>query len=218
MKRRPPETRQSSQKWRESPVKSNKMDALRQWGGRADLTYSWFLGVVTLRKIAMHPTTSVMVVEALKELDSRKGVSKPAIQNFIKRKYPSVDNIRLKYFVRRALTKGLEDGTLVRPPNSTVTTGVAGKFRVKSGTLFFATFSWVAILWLKNLTPHRLTNVQYNYKCRNNDWDLRHRARSLFFWINDTRWRFNFCHLVVNHRISFGWHYVADINWSTKTF
>ncbi|XP_019736340.1 linker histone H1M [Hippocampus comes] len=87
-------------------------------------------GVVTLRKIALHPGTSVMVVEALKELDSRKGVSKQAIQNFIKRKYPSVDKIRLKYFVRRALRKGLEDGTLVRPPNSTVTTGVVGKFRL----------------------------------------------------------------------------------------
>ncbi|XP_051932661.1 protein B4 isoform X2 [Hippocampus zosterae] len=87
-------------------------------------------GVVTLRKMAMHPGTSVMVVEALKELDSRKGVSKQAIQNFIKRKYPSVDKIRLKYYVRRALRKGLDDGTLVRRPDSTVTTGVVEKFRL----------------------------------------------------------------------------------------
>ncbi|XP_077387055.1 linker histone H1M [Festucalex cinctus] len=87
-------------------------------------------GVVTLRRISMHPTTSVMVVEALKVLDSRKGVTKQAIQNFIKRKYPSVDNIRLKYFVGRALNKGLENGTLVRPANSPVTTSILGRFRL----------------------------------------------------------------------------------------
>ncbi|XP_077429013.1 linker histone H1M isoform X2 [Vanacampus margaritifer] len=87
-------------------------------------------GSVTLRRISMHPGTSVMVVEALKELDSRKGVTKQAIQNFIKRKYPSVDNIRLKYFVGRALKKGLENGTLVHPANSPVTTSIIGRFRL----------------------------------------------------------------------------------------
>ncbi|XP_061687555.1 histone H1-beta, late embryonic [Syngnathoides biaculeatus] len=77
-----------------------------------------------------HPGTSIMVMEALKALDSRKGVSKYAIQNFILHKYPTVDRIRMNYFVRRALKKGLENGSLVRPPNSTVTTGVVGKFRL----------------------------------------------------------------------------------------
>uniref|UniRef100_A0A3B5A414 Protein B4-like n=1 Tax=Stegastes partitus TaxID=144197 RepID=A0A3B5A414_9TELE len=83
-----------------------------------------------LRKIATHPSTAIMVKEALKELDSRKGVSSQAIQSYIKRKYPSVDLVRLKHLVRRALKKGIENGTLVRPANSTVTSGAMGKFRL----------------------------------------------------------------------------------------
>ncbi|KAM7402141.1 hypothetical protein PAMP_017406 [Pampus punctatissimus] len=84
----------------------------------------------TVRKIAAHPSTAIMVKEALKELDSRKGVSSQAIQNYIKQKYPSVDIVRLKHLVRRALKKGIESGTLVRPANSNVTTGAMGKFRL----------------------------------------------------------------------------------------
>ncbi|TMS19564.1 Protein B4 [Larimichthys crocea] len=68
-----------------------------------------------LRKVAAHPSTAIMVKEALKELDSRKGVSSQAIQNYIKQKYPSVDLVRLKHLVRRALKKGLETGTLLPP-------------------------------------------------------------------------------------------------------
>ncbi|XP_032369563.1 linker histone H1M [Etheostoma spectabile] len=83
-----------------------------------------------LRKLTAHPSTAIMVKEALKALDTRKGVSSPAIQNYIKQKYPSVDLVRLKHFVRKALNKGLETGTLVRPANSTVTTGAKGKFRL----------------------------------------------------------------------------------------
>ncbi|XP_022049662.2 protein B4 [Acanthochromis polyacanthus] len=83
-----------------------------------------------LRKLVTHPSTAIMVKEALKELDSRKGVSSQAIQNYIKQKYPSVDLVRLKHLVRRVLKKWLENGTLVRPANSTVTTGAMGKFRL----------------------------------------------------------------------------------------
>lgn len=89
-----------------------------------------------MRKGAAHPSTAVMVKEALKALDSRKGVSSQAIQNHIKQKYPSVDVARLKHLVRRALKKGLESGTLVRPANyNVVTTGATGKFRVTVGIL-----------------------------------------------------------------------------------
>ncbi|XP_031707903.1 linker histone H1M [Anarrhichthys ocellatus] len=83
-----------------------------------------------LRKLATHPSTAVMMKEALKELDSRKGVSSQAIQAYIKQKYPSVDLVRLKHLVCKALKKGIETGTLVRPANSTVTTGATGKFRL----------------------------------------------------------------------------------------
>ncbi|XP_075966979.1 linker histone H1M [Anarhichas minor] len=83
-----------------------------------------------LRKLATHPSTAIMMKEALKELDSRKGVSSQAIQAYIKQKYPSVDLVRLKHLVCKALNKGIETGTLVRPANSTVTTGATGKFRL----------------------------------------------------------------------------------------
>ncbi|XP_068451393.1 linker histone H1M [Clinocottus analis] len=84
----------------------------------------------TVRKLATHPSTAVMVKEALKDLDSRKGLSSQAIQSYIKQKYPSVDLVRLKHLVRKALKKGLETGTLMRPANSKVATGATGKFRI----------------------------------------------------------------------------------------
>ena len=90
-----------------------------------------FLVAATLRKLAAHPSTAIMVKEALKELDSRKGVSSHAIQSYIKEKYQSVDMVRLKHFVRRALKKGLETGTFVRPANSNVAAGLSGRFRVR---------------------------------------------------------------------------------------
>ncbi|CAG5980883.1 unnamed protein product [Menidia menidia] len=83
-----------------------------------------------LRKLSAHPTTAVMVKEALQALDSRKGVSSQAIQSYIKEKYPSVDLVRLKHLVRNSLKKGIETGTLVRPANASVTTGAMGKFRL----------------------------------------------------------------------------------------
>ncbi|KAM4740581.1 linker histone H1M [Anableps anableps] len=86
--------------------------------------------VVAVRKPTTHPSTANMVKEALKALDSRKGVSSQAVQNYIKQKYPSVELVRLKYLVRRALKKGIENGTLVRPVNARVTTGALGKFRL----------------------------------------------------------------------------------------
>ncbi|CAJ1052101.1 protein B4 [Xyrichtys novacula] len=88
----------------------------------------------SLAKLTSHPSTAIMVREALKELDSRKGVSSQAIQSYIKQKYPSVDQVRLKHLVRRALKKGIETGTLVRPANSNVTTGATGKFRLAPKT------------------------------------------------------------------------------------
>ncbi|KAM4613760.1 linker histone H1M [Polymixia lowei] len=72
----------------------------------------------------------VMVKEALKELDTRKGVSSQAIRTCIKQKYPTVDLVRLKNMVRKALIKGIESGVFVRPANSTFTTGAQGRFRL----------------------------------------------------------------------------------------
>ncbi|XP_028303396.1 protein B4 [Gouania willdenowi] len=87
-------------------------------------------GAVVMRKLPSHPSTIIMVKEAIKALDSRKGVSSQAIQSYIKQHYPSVDMVKLKHLVRRALIKGQENGTLVRPANSTMTVGAQGKFRL----------------------------------------------------------------------------------------
>lgn len=89
------------------------------------------LDTTALRKPLPHPPTAIMVKEALEELDSRKGVSTQGIQNYIKQKYPSVDAVRLKYLIRQALRKGIENGTFVRPPNSSESTGAKGRFRVR---------------------------------------------------------------------------------------
>ncbi|XP_016099981.1 linker histone H1M isoform X2 [Sinocyclocheilus grahami] len=83
------------------------------------------------RKVSPHPSTMEMVKEALKELDSRKGVSAQAIRGYIKEKYTTVDETRLKFMVRRALNKGIETGVFVRPANSgSTTTGAQGRFRI----------------------------------------------------------------------------------------
>eukprot|EP00063_Salmo_salar_P048148 XP_014022983.1 PREDICTED: protein B4 [Salmo salar] len=81
------------------------------------------------QKTPLHPPTMMMVKEALKELDSRKGVSSQAIRSYIREKYPSLDQVRLKYMMRKALNKGIESGVLVRPPNSTAS-GAQGRFRL----------------------------------------------------------------------------------------
>ncbi|CAL1609311.1 unnamed protein product [Knipowitschia caucasica] len=76
------------------------------------------------------PSTTAMVKEAIKALDSRKGVSSQAIQAYVQQHYPFVDPVRFKGLVRKALRKGLEDGTLVRPANSTAGTGATGRFKL----------------------------------------------------------------------------------------
>ncbi|KAK6321045.1 hypothetical protein J4Q44_G00080210 [Coregonus suidteri] len=81
------------------------------------------------RKTPLHPPTMMMVKEALKELDSRKGVSSQAIRSYITEKYPPLDLVKLKYMIRKALNKGIESGVLVRPPNSTAN-GAQGRFRL----------------------------------------------------------------------------------------
>ncbi|TRY88264.1 hypothetical protein DNTS_032456 [Danionella cerebrum] len=82
------------------------------------------------QKTSSHPSTMEMVKEALKELDSRKGVSAQAVRGYIKTKYPSTDESRLKSLVRRALTKGIDTGVLVRPAHAASMTGAQGRFRL----------------------------------------------------------------------------------------
>ncbi|XP_026578315.1 protein B4 [Pseudonaja textilis] len=77
-----------------------------------------------------YPPTLTMVTEAVGALNERKGSSTAAIKRYIRHNYPGVDPIRLKYYLRRALLKGLEKGYLVRPLNSSAQ-GATGRFKVR---------------------------------------------------------------------------------------
>uniref|UniRef100_A0A8C5RLD7 H15 domain-containing protein n=1 Tax=Laticauda laticaudata TaxID=8630 RepID=A0A8C5RLD7_LATLA len=76
-----------------------------------------------------YPPTLTMVTEAVGALNERKGSSTVAIKRYIRHNYPGVDPIRLKYYLRRALLKGLEKGYLVRPLNSSAQ-GATGRFKL----------------------------------------------------------------------------------------
>ncbi|KAJ7308151.1 hypothetical protein JRQ81_008665 [Phrynocephalus forsythii] len=78
---------------------------------------------------ARSPPTLTMVMEAVRALNERKGASAVAIRRYILHTYPAVDPIRLKYYLKGALAKGLEKGQLVRPPNSSAQ-GATGRFKL----------------------------------------------------------------------------------------
>nr|XP_028594361.1 protein B4-like [Podarcis muralis] len=74
---------------------------------------------------AQHPPTLTMVMEVVKTLDERKGVSVVAIKCYILDSYSRVDPICLKY----TLAQGLERGCLLRPQNSSAL-GATGRFKL----------------------------------------------------------------------------------------
>ncbi|XP_030648765.1 linker histone H1M [Chanos chanos] len=107
-------------------------DPVTETSGKTEADVDGTSKAQTARKVSLHPPTILMVKEALKELDSRKGVSTQAIHGYIKEKYKSVDETRIKYMVKKALTKGIETGVFVRPANSTGR-GAQGRFRLAKG-------------------------------------------------------------------------------------
>lgn len=76
-----------------------------------------------------HPPVLRMVLEALQAGEQRRGTSVVAIKVYILQKYPTVDAIRLKYLLKRALNTGMQRGLLARPTNSKAK-GATGSFKV----------------------------------------------------------------------------------------
>ncbi|XP_019501497.1 PREDICTED: histone H1oo [Hipposideros armiger] len=82
-----------------------------------------------IRAPPRHPTMLRMVLEALQAGEQRRGTSVMAIKVYILQKYPTVDAIRLKYLLKRALDTGMQRGLLVRPTNSKAK-GATGSFKL----------------------------------------------------------------------------------------
>ncbi|XP_078518549.1 histone H1.8 [Lissotriton helveticus] len=78
----------------------------------------------------LHPSTLSMVLEALRKNTDRKGATVPSIRTYILTTYPSVDSVRLRVLLRRALGKGMEQGLLMRPTNSSTAKGATGRFKL----------------------------------------------------------------------------------------
>ncbi|XP_045687870.1 histone H1.8 [Phyllostomus hastatus] len=76
-----------------------------------------------------HPPVLRMVLEALQAGEQRRGTSVVAIKVYILQKYPTVDAIRLKYLLKRALNTGMQRGLLARPTNSKAK-GATGSFKL----------------------------------------------------------------------------------------
>uniref|UniRef100_A0ACB8F1W5 Uncharacterized protein n=1 Tax=Sphaerodactylus townsendi TaxID=933632 RepID=A0ACB8F1W5_9SAUR len=76
-----------------------------------------------------HPPTLTMVLEAVQALEKPKGVSAFAIKRYILHQYPGVDPVRLKYYLKQALVKGISQGYLVRPFKSSAQ-GASGSFKL----------------------------------------------------------------------------------------
>jgi histone H1/5 len=74
---------------------------------------------------ASHPTTSVMVKSAIKELKEKKGSSLPAIKKYLAANY-KVDPAKLVPFIRKFLKAAVANGTVVQ----TKGTGASGHFKL----------------------------------------------------------------------------------------
>lgn len=74
-----------------------------------------------------HPKVSVMVMAAIRSLQEKHGSSLQAIKKYVSTNY-DCDMSKLALFIRRALKKGVEDGTLVH----TKGTGASGSFKLKA--------------------------------------------------------------------------------------
>lgn len=74
---------------------------------------------------ASHPSTSVMVISAIKELKEKKGSSLPAIKKYLAANY-KVDPAKLAPFIRKFLKAAVANKTIVQTKGS----GASGHFKL----------------------------------------------------------------------------------------
>lgn len=74
---------------------------------------------------ASHPSTSVMVLSAIKELKEKKGSSLPAIKKYLAANY-KVDPAKLAPFIRKFLKAAVANKTIVQTKGS----GASGHFKL----------------------------------------------------------------------------------------
>lgn len=76
-----------------------------------------------------HPKIFDIAIEAITALNDRKGATIPGILKYAKETYPEVDPNTIRYRLKKALEKGLNEGLLVRPTGSEAK-GFTGRFKV----------------------------------------------------------------------------------------
>lgn len=76
------------------------------------------------------PSFMDMVLEAIKANEEKKGASVPFIRNYIAETYRTVDPNMMKFRLRKALDKGLDNGNIIRPKNSEEAKGMTGRFKL----------------------------------------------------------------------------------------
>ncbi|VVC34141.1 Winged helix-turn-helix DNA-binding domain,Linker histone H1/H5, domain H15,Histone H5 [Cinara cedri] len=80
---------------------------------------------VVKKAAAAHPSTSIMVTSAIKELKEKKGSSLPAIKKYLAANY-KVDPVKVAPFIRKFLKAAVANGSIIQ----TAGTGASGHFKI----------------------------------------------------------------------------------------
>ncbi|KAL5018035.1 hypothetical protein ScPMuIL_003757 [Solemya velum] len=78
---------------------------------------------------ANQPKIYDIVIAAVTTLNDRKGATIPGILKYVKENYPEIDPNTVRYRLKKALEKGLNEGLLVRPTGSE-SKGFTGRFKL----------------------------------------------------------------------------------------
>ena len=69
----------------------------------------------TKKPVPAGPKMYDMAIAAIRNTEDKKGASVTSIKNYIIENHPTVDQTKLKFRLRKALEKGMEEGIFTRP-------------------------------------------------------------------------------------------------------